>query len=170
MTKVAVLSDSHDNLPMVDRAVDIIRSIRPAAVLHAGDIISPFSLKRFSNSGARLFAVYGNNDGERVLLRKIAEDFGYIISEQPLQVRIGGYEAVILHGTSGKEETRRIALSLAKSGEYDLVVYGHTHEVDVTRTASSLVVNPGELCGYLSGKATFAVVDLEERGAEIIEL
>jgi predicted phosphodiesterase len=33
-----------------------------------------------------------------------------------------------------------------------------------------LVVNPGELCGYLTGKPTFAIIDTDKVEAEIIEL
>jgi len=31
-------------------------------------------------------------------------------------------------------------------------------------------VNPGEVCGYLSGKSTIALFDTDRREAEIIEL
>jgi predicted phosphodiesterase len=33
-----------------------------------------------------------------------------------------------------------------------------------------MCVNPGEVCGYLSGKRTVAIVDLDRMEAEIVEI
>ena len=59
--------------------------------------------------------------------------------------------------------------ALAASGAWSLVVYGHTHRVDV-RPGPTPVINPGETCGWLTGRPTAAVVDLETGQAEILEL
>jgi predicted phosphodiesterase len=50
------------------------------------------------------------------------------------------------------------------------VVHGHSH-VEVSRkNGETLIVNPGEVCGYLSGKATIALLDTVKREATIVEL
>ena len=59
--------------------------------------------------------------------------------------------------------------ALADSGHFDVVVYGHTHEPLVKRNAS-LLINPGEVCGWLYGKPTAAILDLNKMDAEIIGL
>jgi len=38
------------------------------------------------------------------------------------------------------------------------------------REEGTLVINPGEGCGYISGKPTCAVVDLSDMSGRIIEL
>jgi putative phosphoesterase len=58
--------------------------------------------------------------------------------------------------------------ALADSGHFDLVVYGHTHESVIKKVKDTLIVNPGEVCGWLYGKPTAAVVSLETMEAEII--
>ena len=60
--------------------------------------------------------------------------------------------------------------SLARSGDFDLVVYGHTHVPDVHREGTSLVVNPGKAAYLNKGRATVAVLDTETREARIVEL
>ena len=62
-----------------------------------------------------------------------------------------------------------LAEPLAKSGAYDLVVYGHTHRVD-QRHDHGLVLNPGEVGGWLTGCSTVAVVDLSTLQVQLHEL
>jgi len=167
---LAVLSDTHDLLPAIDRAVSEILRRNVSIVLHAGDIISPFSLKRFKNLSSKMYIVYGNNDGEKVLLSRLAEELNIILRSSPLVIRKEGYKIVLMHGLEGKEETEEYAFSIAKSGQYDLIVYGHTHEAKFAREGDTLIVNPGEVCGYLTGKKTLAFINLAERTGEIVEL
>ncbi len=58
---------------------------------------------------------------------------------------------------------------IADSNEYDAVLFGHTHSPLVYRRRS-LLVNPGEACGKLSGRRTVALLDLKELKAEIVEI
>ena len=62
-----------------------------------------------------------------------------------------------------------LAIPIAKSGVYDIVVYGHTHQIDVQKEMS-LLLNPGETGGWMTGKSTVAIVDLETLAATIHEL
>jgi len=69
-----------------------------------------------------------------------------------------------LHGTH-----QPIVNSLVKSGLFDIIVRGHTHRAEVIE-GKTLVANPGEVCGYLSGRQTVAMLDLAKLRAEIIKL
>ncbi len=59
--------------------------------------------------------------------------------------------------------------SLIEAGNYDLIVYGHTHEVDV-RKGKTTVINPGECGGWLTGKSTVGIFDTANDDVRIIEL
>jgi len=48
------------------------------------------------------------------------------------------------------------------------VVYGHTHQTKVQRIGRTLVINPGEVCGYLTGKSTMALLNLKTHEVEIV--
>jgi putative phosphoesterase len=78
--KIGIMSDSHDNLKMVDMAVKIFLERGVQHVFHAGDIIAPFvvdSLKKLGR-GVPVTAVFGNNDGEKLFLIKRFEEIGSI--------------------------------------------------------------------------------------------
>jgi len=58
----------------------------------------------------------------------------------------------------------------AMGGDYDVVVRGHSHRASVREENGILVINPGEVCGYVSGSNTVAFLDTEKRFAWISEL
>jgi len=50
------------------------------------------------------------------------------------------------------------------------VVSGHTHVAGMERNGKTLVLNPGEVCGYLTGKSTGAIIDTKRMHAHFFEL
>ncbi len=159
--KLGVIADTHDNLPKIARAVELFNREKVELVLHAGDFVSPFTAKEFSKLQAKLIGVFGNNDGDKPYLLERYQGIGELYA---------GYHELELEG-------RRIALmhkpdpleALIASRMYDLIVYGHTHKIDL-REGSPLVLNPGEAGGWTSGRSTAAIVDLATMRAEIIDL
>jgi len=158
--KIGIISDSHDNMPMIHRAVAFLNEKKVGHVIHAGDFSSPFTFRALKNLECEFTGVFGNNDGEKVLLKKLSN--GRIFT-QPHITEIEGKKIVVMH-------EHHVADALADSGHFDLVIYGHTHEPDIRKRGNALIVNPGELSGWLNGRATIAVADLSEMTAEIIEL
>ncbi len=170
MTLLGVISDTHDNIDSALLIARIFREKGVSIVVHLGDIVAPFTLKAFLEElkGIRFVAVYGNNCGEKLGLKRVAERYGGEIHDQPYVVEYSGYRILLLHGSGPRELTDRIARSLAKSGDYDLVLYGHTHNYLLEHVGTTLLLNPGEACGCLTGERTAAMVNLEERVAEKI--
>lgn len=155
--KIGVISDSHDNLPMIRRAVELFNGRGDIElVLHAGDFVAPFAMKALLQLNVPLLAVFGNNDGEHVGLSKLAAD----LADPPVQREIGGRAVCIVHS---------IEQAAGCEAHADVIVYGHDHQANIG-PGPPLKVNPGECCGYLTGRATVAIVDLETLTAEIIEL
>ncbi|RLE64797.1 MAG: metallophosphoesterase [Thermoprotei archaeon] len=167
---VGVLSDTHDNLNNVEKAINLLKRKKITTVIHAGDIIAPFTLRKFLNTGLKFYGVFGNNDGEIFLLSKIALSTGLNLKPQPYELELDGRKIIIFHGMGGMEETKRVAYALVRYGNYDIVIFGHTHEVMVEKVEDKLLLNPGEVFGGLTGKATLAILDLETLEVEIIEL
>ncbi|MAF11961.1 YfcE family phosphodiesterase [Candidatus Poribacteria bacterium] len=161
--KLGVISDSHDNLHKLEAGVSVLCAHDLAMVVHAGDFIAPFTARYFASLpdlGIPFAGVFGNNDGEKFGLRKMYEPIGPI-HEDKFEVELGGRRIIVVH----KE---LLVEPLARSGDYDLVVYGHTHRIDV-RTDPCLIVNPGEAGGWTTGKSTLAIVDLADLSATIEE-
>jgi len=157
---VGVFADTHDNQPMTKKAVELFNDRNTAYVIHAGDFTSPFTLKLFAGLRCEYVGIFGNNDGDKLLLQERA---GGRLRNQPHEAVLNNKKIVVVHEHQAVE-------ALADSGRYDVVIYGHTHEPVVKKVKNTLVLNPGEVCGWLYGKATAALLDLEKMEAEIIEL
>jgi len=164
---VGLISDTHDRLPMVEEAVRVLNERGVELVLHAGDYVAPFVIPRLARLEAKLVGVFGNNDGDKALLLKRASETGGKVEIRGLfaEVRAGGLRIALLHGH--EDELLR---SVIACGGYDVVVHGHTHRASVRREGGTLVVNPGEVCGYLYGKPTLALLDTEELSVKLVEL
>ena len=164
MTLIGMMSDTHDKLEAVDLAIDFFNRSGVRHVLHAGDLNSPFVVPRFLKLRARLHYAWGNNDGDRERIAARFEELGMAPPDNFVSLKIGGRRIALLHGTQAE-----IVDSVVRSGSYDVVVRGHTHKFKIYGR-SPLVINPGEVCGYLTGKKTVATLDLSNLHAEIVEL
>jgi len=162
--KVGILSDSHDRLENLRQAAGLFLRAGVKAVIHAGDFCSPFCFLELSAlKGIPMYAVFGNNDGDRLLLQEKSRGF-CTFKDAVHQLELDGRRVVVMHYPD-------LAQSLYGSGQYDLVIYGHTHR-PVTRADGSgrLLVNPGSCAGYLTERATAAVWDTAAMELEIINL
>ncbi len=167
---VGVLSDSHDNVVGVRRAIDFFNYRGVDFVFHLGDIVSPFTLKLFSGLEADLAVIFGNNDGDKLLLASIARENGFLISEPPLIIELVGKRILAFHGWRDPKYTVSLVESFARSNSFDIILYGHTHKVDLRKINGTLIVNPGEVHGYISGKSTIAIIDLDKMDVEVVEI
>lgn len=169
--KIGVVSDSHDNLVNTGKAINALNESNVSLVVHLGDYVAPFTVRRFGELlKVKLIGVFGNNDGDKYLLLSTARRYGFEIYEPPYELSIGGRSVLIMHGYGSKELTRSLIHSLGLSGRYDVIMYGHTHELHIETINKSLVVNPGEVFGCLSGEASIVVLDLERLRAEVVRL
>jgi len=160
--KIGVMSDTHDNLGMVRAALAEFDKAGAEHILHAGDICSPFVFNEFEPYKMRLEAVFGNNDGDWLLLSDKVRDMGRI-QKGPITLELGGRRIALMHEPVFLD-------ALAESGRLDLVVYGHLHGREKRKAGGALIVNPGECSGYLTGNPTVMVCDLDKLEAETIEL
>lgn len=163
---VGLIADTHDRLPMIDKAVKKLNDEDVELVLHAGDYVAPFVIPRFKELKAKLIGVFGNNDGDRELLKKRFSEYeGLEIRGSFTEIVVDGLKIALLHGS--EEELLK---ALINSEGFDVVVHGHTHKAEVYRKDKTLIVNPGEVCGYLFSKSTIALLDTGRREAKIIDL
>jgi putative phosphoesterase len=158
--KIGVLSDSHDHLTNIKKAIDLFVEARVDKIVHCGDMVAPFIIRAMGTlenaKQIEVIGIYGNNDGERAGLRKVLKGFmeikGDFYETTWDQVKIAVY-----HGTELK-----LLDALIQSKLYNIIFCGHTHQLRVETVNGVLVVNPGETCGYLTGRPTCVIVDLKE--------
>jgi len=169
---VGIVSDTHDHLPLVDKAVKKLQEEKVELVLHAGDYISPFVVPHLKPFKGKFIGVFGNNDGDHEVLKKRFAEFGLDIRGVFAEVKVAGLRIALLHGgePGGPPGASELFKSLVDSECYDVIVHGHVHETKAYRKGKTLIINPGEVCGYLSGRSTVAVLNTKTLDAKIIPL
>lgn len=160
--KIGVISDSHDNLPALRRAIKYFMRIEVDAIIHAGDIVAPFAAKILNEPPIPrpmpVHVVYGNNDGERKGLKQTLPQ----IVDGPLRVELGGKTIVVHHFIDWLKPDQLKGA--------DVVITGHTHEIVNETRNRTLFLNPGECGGWVTDRATVAVLDTEGPSAQVIDL
>lgn len=156
MTRIAILSDSHDNLPALRKALEQVRTSGAAILIHCGDLCAPFVMDELGKGfpGA-IHVVFGNNDADGRLLQVMASRHPQITLHGFYgEITEGGRTVAIIHYP---EPARRIAAS----GQLDLVCYGHDHRKHAERVGDCWLVNPGELLGLIASPtwALYETVD-----------
>jgi hypothetical protein len=164
LMKIGIMSDTHDRLEAVEKAMDLFNREKVEHVLHAGDLVSPFVAPKFAKLKAKLHIVWGNNEGDKEFIRVKFGEIGITPLGNFAALQLGGKKIALLHGTH-----EEIVGALMRSGSFDVVVRGHNHKAEIV-DGRTLLINPGEVCGYLSGRQTVAMLDPLKLSAEIIEL
>jgi len=156
--KIGILSDTHDNLPQIEKAVKFFNKNKVGFVLHAGDFIAPFTVAKLKNLSCDWLGIFGNNDGERNGLSGLSEGR---IKDGPLRLVLDNRKITLVHDK---------ATINTKTEDADLIIFGHTHNTEVLKQENKLIINPGECGGWLTGKSTVALVDLTSLSAKITEI
>ncbi len=166
---IGVVSDSHDDVEAARLAAARLKSAGVNMIIHLGDIEAPFTLKELASAGVRIEAVFGNNDGEFEMLSDVARSTGGRIEAWPRVLEVDNRRLLIMHGRGPSSLTVEIAHALAESGRFSGVLYGHTHEAELTYVRGVLVLNPGPLNRSLGGPSA-AIVDTSSMAARLIRI
>jgi uncharacterized protein len=157
--KIAIVSDTHNNWANFEKAIKWMNKEKISLILHCGDIMSQDTINDAKKSfEGKIEFVKGNADYDMPALPEKME----------LEIKLESPSA-----SSGRLSLKvafchfpDLAKKMAKSGEYDLVFYGHSHRAWDEKVGKCHMINPGELAGQFY-KATFAVYDT---GTENLEL
>jgi len=167
---IGIISDTHDHLDAMAKAVTKLNELKVELVIHCGDFISPFVVRELGKLNCKLIGVFGNNDGDKYTLTEKFSSLGFELHDGPHTLEIEGLRFLVLHGYRSPEMTINIAHKLAETGKYDVVAYGHTHRPEQQKIGETLVLNPGEVCGYLSHVSTIMVLDTKRMEVRKITL
>ena len=98
--RISVMSDSHDNIWKLDKAIKYLASTN--VVLHCGDLISPFMIVRLGQGLKEIPAhiVWGNNEGDKRLIAEVAEQYENIhLHGEFADLELNGLRVAINHYT-----------------------------------------------------------------------
>jgi putative phosphoesterase len=160
---IAILSDIHDHLSNLRRALAAVEESE--ALICCGDLCSPFVAKELAEGFAGpVHIVFGNNDGDRWRLGMNAQRHPHLhFHGEYAELEFGGRSFAVQHFDSPGR-------ALARGGTFDVVCFGHNHRFEITREGSTLIINPGEVFGGLTGQATCALYDPATHEARRVNL
>jgi putative phosphoesterase len=146
--KIAIVSDTHDNVANFNKAIDFLNKEKIEVMLHCGDICNQQTIDEASEKfKGEIYWVRGNGDHHLDLV------------PEKMEIVLGGKKIAWVHFPE-------IAKKLAESGNYDAVFYGHTHRPWEETIGKCRLVNPGELAGQRY-KPCFALYDTGTNGLEL---
>ena len=164
--KICIISDSHDNRPLLEAAVRDAVKLGAEAVLHCGDVVAPSTLEVTRPFDIPVHVIHGNNTGDLYMMGRIASKAAnrtYYYG-QDAGIELAGRRIFMVHYP-------HYAQAMATTGDWDLVCCGHDHKVDI-RSIRNLagrhtwLVNPGTV-GGIKAPATWVLGDLEAMSFEI---
>jgi putative phosphoesterase len=154
--KLGVLSDTHNNIPNLLKALRLFKDEGVSQLLHCGDMADMLTARQFT--GFDVIYVNGNTDNS-------AEAVSHIVwtlnprNEIPGEVFTGELHGVMIAATHG--HLARKLDKLIRSGHYTYVFHGHTHRKRDEMVGNTRVINPGALGGARYEPRTVCIVDLK---------
>jgi len=159
--KIAIISDTHDNIPNLEKFLNWAKNNEIETIIHGGDLCAPGTLKMVLAPGfsGKIYLIHGNVS-DRELLEKVAKEFENVEFFGDFgEIEVDHKKIAFVHRP---EEGKK----LAESGKYDLVFYGHNHKPWEEKIGKTRLINPGTLAGMFN-RATFAVYDTETDKLEL---
>ena len=162
--RIGLISDTHDRVPAIRALVERMMEGGASLIMHAGDYCSPFSLQPFQDLSVPVLGVFGRNDGDRdALVAAARTGFGAVeLYESPHSFDLGGKSVLLIHDIADVHQ-RSI-------DGHQVIVHGFSHIPEMKTRGDSLLVNPGEGCGWLYGAPTGAIIDLDTKAVEFLKL
>ncbi len=156
--RIAILSDIHDNLWNLAAAIEAVKDAD--TLICCGDLCSPFVIDELAKFPRDVHIVFGNNDADLYrITTKALRTPNCRVHGELFQTTFDGKRFAINHFDY-------IARPMAKSGDYDVVCFGHNHTFEISHERDCLLINPGPIMGaeFSTGSwgecaPTFAVHD-----------
>ena len=167
--KICILSDSHDNRPLLEAAVREAKAAGAEAILHCGDVVAPSTLEVLKPFNLPAHVIHGNNTGDLYMMSLISAKLSNKTTYygQDAGIELGGRRIFMVHYPHYAE-------AMATTGDWDLVCCGHDHKAAIRAIRnmpgnSTLLVNPGTV-GGIKAAATWVLGDLDTMTFEIHEV
>ncbi len=181
---IAIISDSHDNLPNLKKVLDYCREQKVEKMIHCGDLATLETLAFINNNfSGEIFFTFGNMDEGHIAdynfknnqykQAQIFPDYGKI--EIPIMAQ--GTKSPIGDLVPENKATIKIAFvhypevakQLCESGEFDFVFHGHTHKPWTEIINNCTLLNPGNVANQYY-PPTFAIWNTSDNLFQLIRI
>jgi len=148
---LGVVSDTHGHQANTQNAIRMLESFEVDVVIHCGDIGSIYIPPLFQQWPTHY--VFGNVDGNEDELRSSIEAEGHHCHGLFGTLELADRSIAFLHGHDHK-----LFRETVRSGQWDMVCYGHTHIAAVEQVGDTVVLNPGAV--FRARPHSLAIVNL----------
>jgi putative phosphoesterase len=139
--KIGIISDTHDQIPRIKKAVEIFKNEKIELLIHCGDLVAPLMLNYFKDLSCPMKFIFGNNSGDIALHLQVAKKLGLNAEfSNFFSLEIEGRRIAVYHG-----DIPEITKALIDCGSFDCVFSGHDHVARIERYCKVLFINPGTL-------------------------
>lgn len=159
---IGILSDTHNDIEMTEKALEVFRDRQVEFVIHAGDLTSPRMLRLFEGMECRF--VLGNGDLDVEILNEESKKYGFGDIDYFCTFELGGKAFMVFHGNDVPLFREAVA-----SGKYDYIVKGHTHCFENYVSNRARVINPGALYGT-DDEFSVAILDTETDKVDLVRI
>ncbi|HET91940.1 MAG TPA: metallophosphoesterase [Chloroflexi bacterium] len=161
--KIGIISDTHDNVGNLARALAKLKDQHVSRVFHCGDVCQPGIIHLLTDFD--LWIAQGNMDRHIGLAQTAEELVGPGRLAWLHRPVVDGYATAMIHG-----DNNEVLGNLITSGQYAYVFHGHTHQRRDQMVGHTRVINPGALGGTRKQSRSFCILDLETNKVQFIEL
>ncbi len=172
---IAIISDSHDNLPNLKKVLDYCRKQKVEKMIHCGDLATLETLDFINkNFSGEIFFTFGNMDEGHITdynfknnqygQIQVFPDYGKleIPKAKPSDEGLAFNRVAFVHYPE-------VAKQLCQSGEFDFVFHGHTHKPWTEVINNCTLLNPGNVANQYY-PPTFALWRTEKNSFELIRI
>ncbi len=161
--QIGVLSDTHNHVGNLLKALRIFRDADITTLIHCGDMANVSTARQMQ--GFNVIYVSGNSDSSPEAIK----DAIWLLNPHHNEIgdlytgELAGVKIAAAHGHRAHELEK-----LIKSGRYAFVFHGHTHRQRDERIKKTRIINPGALGGARYEPRSLAIVDLGANAVEFI--
>ncbi len=167
--KIGIVSDSHEHTDNIKKTLSYLEEFGCEALIFCGDFCAPGTGALLAEFKGPKHFIFGNNDGDQYNLARVVAETATDVhwyGESKGSVEIDDIKIFMTHYPI-------YARHAAKSGEYDLVCFGHDHKARIEEYDTCLAVNAGCLNPMkIRGDKppSYAIYDTNTRKATIYDL
>lgn len=148
--RIVVFSDSHRNLPILEKI--ILAQPQSDVFIHLGDGCQEFEILKEKNPGLAMYNVCGNCD------------WGSDAKTVDM-LTLNSKKIIFAHGhTFGVKTGVGEFVNYAQNLNADIALYGHTHVASSTYLEGLYLMNPGSVTLPNQGPPSYGLIDITDQG------
>jgi len=113
--KIGLISDTHNDIELVQKAIAIFKERNISVIIHAGDLTSSKIISLFKGFDCKF--VLGNCDIDVEEINAIANECGFGCVEHSCQFTLDGKRFIVFHGNNVP-----MFRDAVNSGKYDYII------------------------------------------------